>query len=255
MRLWNKGIGLLTLVMVIVIASSLAARSEYVLVLKLLDNDKRAVIQRSNGEYWIIDKGIGASSFWRYEGKQVIIYSPGLFCGVGSQLILPDSNQRATIWKAKELDEMCRSLLFTTPPRYIAPYSPPKKIWGNVRATDLLTAEEKRRAGLSKLSYSELEALNKAFARILGVLTGEEATDLPTTSLCALENNPVLRDLFCLPAYPYTQDNEISSMTFAEKLVAWIYDKDVDKFRNAYFATKVQTDGLSRTFGFSPAHR
>jgi hypothetical protein len=68
------------------------------------DGDK-GIIERANGERWLIEKGVGAISFWRYEGKRVLIHSPGLFCGVGSKLILPDTNQEARIWQSERLPD------------------------------------------------------------------------------------------------------------------------------------------------------
>jgi len=62
------------------------------------------IIERSNGERWLIEKGVGAISFWRFEGKKILIYSPGLFCGVGSKVILPDVGQEARIWNAEQID-------------------------------------------------------------------------------------------------------------------------------------------------------
>lgn len=89
--------------------------AEYVTVVKVLDNDDKGIIQRQNGERWLIEKGAGATSFWRLEGKQVIIYSPGIFCGVGSKVILPDLGQEARIWNAERLESNSPSIL-TSPP-------------------------------------------------------------------------------------------------------------------------------------------
>jgi hypothetical protein len=79
------------------------AATEYVTVVKVLENDDKGIVQRRNGERWLIEKGTGARSFWKYEGKKVLIHSPGLFCGVGSKIILPDDDQEARIWNAEEL--------------------------------------------------------------------------------------------------------------------------------------------------------
>ncbi len=77
--------------------------SEFVTVAKILSNDDHGIIVRSNGNAYNIEKGVGCLSFWRYEGKQVLITSPGMFLGIGSELILPDDNQKCRIWDAKEL--------------------------------------------------------------------------------------------------------------------------------------------------------
>ncbi len=81
------------------------AATEYVTVVKVLQDDDKGIIQRKNGERWLIEKGVGALSFWNYEGKSVLIHSPGLFCGVGSKLILPNHNQEARIWNAEKLSD------------------------------------------------------------------------------------------------------------------------------------------------------
>jgi hypothetical protein len=81
----------------------LFAAAEFVTVVKVLEDGDKGIIQRSNGERWLIEKGVGAISFWRYEGKKVLISSPGIFCGVGSKVILPDADQEARIWKAERL--------------------------------------------------------------------------------------------------------------------------------------------------------
>ena len=73
------------------------------MVLKVMDRDNKAIIQRRNGESYLIEYGVGVISIWRYEGKAVLIHSPGLFCGVGSSINLPDDNQKAPIWKADQI--------------------------------------------------------------------------------------------------------------------------------------------------------
>jgi 4-fold beta flower protein len=79
-----------------------AASPEYVLVQKVMDD--QAVIVRSNGATFLIEKGIGCLSLWRYEGKRVVIDSPGLFLGVGSKLVIPDAEQECRIWNSKQID-------------------------------------------------------------------------------------------------------------------------------------------------------
>ncbi len=83
------------------LSSFLYAGTEYVTLIKVLDDSDQGIIERSNGERWLIEKGIGAISFWRYEGEKILIYSPGMFCGLGSKIILPDSGQEARIWNAE----------------------------------------------------------------------------------------------------------------------------------------------------------
>jgi hypothetical protein len=78
------------------------ATAEYVLVQKVTDDT--AIIVRSNGAMYLIEKGVGCLSLWRYEGKRVVIDSPGLFLGVGSKLLIPELGQECRIWSSKQID-------------------------------------------------------------------------------------------------------------------------------------------------------
>jgi hypothetical protein len=78
--------------------------AEYVRVIKVLDSDYKAIIERRNGERYLIEHGVGVLSLWRHEGRNVLIHSPGLFLGVGSKLILADDDQSARIWDAQLLN-------------------------------------------------------------------------------------------------------------------------------------------------------
>lgn len=89
----------LVLLLTFLAAPHASAGTEYVLVQKVMGD--KGLIQRANGEVWLIEKGVGAISFISCEGKQVLIQSPGLFCGIGSKIILPDHGQEAKIWEAK----------------------------------------------------------------------------------------------------------------------------------------------------------
>ena len=83
-------------------ASTPASDIEWVSVYKIVDFDK-ALIFRENGEAWILEKGVGCLSLDFYEGRRILIYSPGLFAGVGSKIILPDPDQLCKIWNAEFL--------------------------------------------------------------------------------------------------------------------------------------------------------
>jgi hypothetical protein len=97
---------LLWIIAGVILDQSLAfASSEYVTVVKVMQNDDKGIIERANGERWLIEKGVGALSFWQCEGRKVVVYSPGIFCGVGSKLILPDLDQEARIWSAERLSD------------------------------------------------------------------------------------------------------------------------------------------------------
>jgi hypothetical protein len=100
---WSPYVLALTSVLASGVGTAAQAQStEYVVVQKALDDN--AVIVRSNGTVYLIEKGVGCLSLWRYEGKRVIISSPGLFLGVGSRLLIPDASQECRIWSSKEVD-------------------------------------------------------------------------------------------------------------------------------------------------------
>ena len=86
---------LLLLILLLGVSAPAFAGAESVLLVKVLQDDDKLIIQRRNGDRWIITKGIGALSTYRYEGRMVIINSPGLFCGIGSSLVLVDEGQQA----------------------------------------------------------------------------------------------------------------------------------------------------------------
>jgi hypothetical protein len=77
------------------------AASEWVYLYKAMDDN--AIVVRKNGDAYQIEKGVGCLSLWRFEGKAVLITSPGLFLGVGSELILPDADQKCRIWNSSSL--------------------------------------------------------------------------------------------------------------------------------------------------------
>jgi hypothetical protein len=99
----------------LLIASLSYAGTEYVTIIKVMDDYDKGIIERSNGERWLIEKGVGAISFWRFEGKKILIYSPGLFCGVGSKVILPDIGQEARIWSAEQINSGGTATANTSP--------------------------------------------------------------------------------------------------------------------------------------------
>ncbi len=88
---------------VLVLTSSVQASVEAVYVRKVLDSSDQVIIQRRNGEVWLLEYGVGVISIWRYEGQAVLIKSPGIFGGVGSEIILTDDDESAPIWNAEEI--------------------------------------------------------------------------------------------------------------------------------------------------------
>ena len=77
------------------------AATEWVYVYKVMDDN--AIVVRKNEQAYQIEKGVGCLSLWRYEGKSALITSPGLFLGVGTELLLPDEDQKCRVWDSTEL--------------------------------------------------------------------------------------------------------------------------------------------------------
>lgn len=95
---------------------------EYVRVEKVQDDN--LVIVRADGAMYLIEKGVGCLSAWRYEGKRVLILSPGMFLGVGSRLLLPDSDQECRIWDSEQLSPGQMRAAPEGPARPAAPVAP-----------------------------------------------------------------------------------------------------------------------------------
>ncbi|QIA27704.1 copper amine oxidase N-terminal domain-containing protein [Thermaerobacter sp. PB12/4term] len=103
-----------------------AAEVEYVWVLEVDDLENWVIVERSNGEQWLLEYGVGCLSLWFYEGRQVIIYSPGfLFAGVGSKIVLPERDQTCQIFDAKQIGGSRIPLVPVLPPAPTQPASPP----------------------------------------------------------------------------------------------------------------------------------
>ncbi|KPN75978.1 MULTISPECIES: hypothetical protein [Shewanella] len=92
---------LIVTIVIVLFAQSAHAASEWVYLYKAMDDN--AIVVRKNGDAYQIEKGVGCLSIWRFEGKAVLISSPGLFLGVGSELILPDADQKCRIWDSSSL--------------------------------------------------------------------------------------------------------------------------------------------------------
>ena len=109
-RLWRRSVKKMNTIRLIIapllfaiFANVAFAGTEAVILQKVMDTDSKAIILRKNGEQHLIEYGVGVISIWRYEGKAVIIHSPGLFLGVGSSIILPGEDQKARIWDSEQL--------------------------------------------------------------------------------------------------------------------------------------------------------
>jgi len=92
---------IITGILLLLISIDAYAASEWVSLYKAMDDN--AIVVRKNGEAYRIEKGVGCISLWRFEGKSVLVISPGLFLGVGSELILPDVDQKCRIWNSSSL--------------------------------------------------------------------------------------------------------------------------------------------------------
>jgi len=93
----------LLLVLLLAVSAPVFAAAEFVILAKMLPGDDKLVIQRLNGDQWLIAKGAGASTAFLYEGRQVIIIYPQSFCGRGSTLFLVENGQEAPLIDAEQL--------------------------------------------------------------------------------------------------------------------------------------------------------
>jgi len=73
---------------------------EEVYLARIEPNADRAIIARANGQTYVVEKGAGCASLWRYEGGGVLIISPGRFLNFGARLSIPDARQQCSVWKA-----------------------------------------------------------------------------------------------------------------------------------------------------------
>lgn len=92
-----------------------AARVDSVYVDQVLDDDYKVVITRSDESIWLLEYGIGCLSLWRFEGRMILISSPGTFAGVGSRLVLPNDSGSCRIWDAELLNSPQSSTTSSTP--------------------------------------------------------------------------------------------------------------------------------------------
>lgn len=86
-------------------ASPAAAEVESVFVVKFIEgSDEHVIVERANGDSYLLELGVGCLSVWRYEGGEVLIRHSGLFDGVGTELLLPDDDEQCTIWESDEIE-------------------------------------------------------------------------------------------------------------------------------------------------------
>ena len=97
MRIAMRGVALVFFVTFAMTSAALAAVEE-VYVQKVLATGDKAVVVRRTGDAHLIEHGVGCLSLSRFEGRLVVISSPGLFLGVGSTLLIPSEKQECRIW-------------------------------------------------------------------------------------------------------------------------------------------------------------
>lgn len=78
-------------------------RTEAVWLVKAFDSVGEVLIERRSGNRYILELGVGCLAVQFFEGKRVIIDSPGIFAGTGSMLILPDERGSCRIWSRQDL--------------------------------------------------------------------------------------------------------------------------------------------------------
>jgi hypothetical protein len=89
-------------IVIIPSAATSDADTETVRVHKHVDYST-VIISRRYGELWLLDYGVGCLSLSYSEGRSVLVYSPGLFAGIGSRIIIPDRDQSCRVWSAERL--------------------------------------------------------------------------------------------------------------------------------------------------------
>src|SRR5215204_4640080 len=87
----------------LIVASAAIAAVEEVYVQKVLASGDKAVVLRRNGDAYLIEHGVGCLSLVRFEGRRVVITSPGLFLGVGSTLLILEEKQECRIWSSEQI--------------------------------------------------------------------------------------------------------------------------------------------------------
>lgn len=119
------------------------AFAEPVLLLDYKINTGECVVQRRNGEVWLIKKGQGATDLWNYVGKTIQIVSQGEFASPGSKIYLDEKNNlpflsSATISSSKLIKEASKSQ--EEPPQRVVLVAPEPEPLPS-RALDALNAE------------------------------------------------------------------------------------------------------------------
>ena len=88
-------INITIIALLLLIALEAHAASEWVYLYKEMDD--KVIVLRNNGKVYQLEKNAGCPSLSGFEGKTVQVTSPGAFLGAGSELILPDVDQKCRI--------------------------------------------------------------------------------------------------------------------------------------------------------------
>lgn len=81
-----------------------ASKAESVYIIHADSLDRHAIVERSNGEQYLIEVGVGCLSLQFADGETAVIVSPGLFAGIGSRLVLLERDQDCRILRSEKLD-------------------------------------------------------------------------------------------------------------------------------------------------------
>lgn len=83
--------------------SGAKAGEEEVYVNKVIAEEDACVIARRNGETYLVHKGAGCWSLYRFENKTILVVSSDKFADAGSTLSLPDTGQTCKITSATQI--------------------------------------------------------------------------------------------------------------------------------------------------------
>lgn len=92
----------LMVLMILMLSNFALAKTEKLNVIKVTDDDN-AIVERPNGEKWLIELGIGCR-LGRYEGKTVIGEYGIDPDSAGAKLILPDDGYECRVWGGEEIN-------------------------------------------------------------------------------------------------------------------------------------------------------
>lgn len=83
------------------LATFTAKAAEWVTVDKVVNDS--AVVSRQDGSSYLIEVGVGCLGLYSKEGTRVLINSPGMFLGIGTQLLIPGRDQSCRVWNSEPI--------------------------------------------------------------------------------------------------------------------------------------------------------